>query len=394
MADRQGYEQARGWQRRQAMRWGALGAILLVAGCQTTPKGPPRPVAPPSEDGLTQGLPTDAGRHRIALLVPLTGPNAAVGESISNAANMAVLDTGGERIRMTVYDTGTNPGAAAEKAITEGNKLILGPLLAEDVRAAADVGRKYRVPLIAFSNDVSVAGNGTYLLGFTPAQAVTRVVGYAKSRGMTRFAGLVPATVYGQRAQTALTRSVEDAGGTLVSVQSYDRNSGAIMAAISRLNKSGKADAILIADASKTAVQAIPILRRGPSAQARILGTELWNAESNLSSPVLSGAWFASVPDGIYGQMAAKYRTRFGAAPYRLSSLGYDAVLLATKVAANWKPGTPFPLRALDDPAGFTGVDGVFRFNAYGVAERGLEVQQIAPSGTTTISAAPKNFDD
>ena len=394
MAESAGVGQVTGWQRRHLLRWGVVSAALFAAGCQTAPKAPPKPVAPPPEESVTQGLPADAMRHRIALLVPLTGPNAGVGESISNAANMAVLDTGGERIRMTVYDTGANAAAAAEKAVADGNKLILGPLLAEDVRAAADVGRKYRVPLIAFSNDVSVAGNGTYLLGFTPAQAVARVVSYARTRNMTRFAGLVPAGVYGQRAQTALTRAVEDVGGTLVSVQSYDRNSGAVMSAISRLNKAGKADAILIADATRTAVQAIPIIRRGPSATARILGTELWNAESDLSSPVLTGAWFASVPDGVYGQMATKYRARFGTAPYRLSSLGYDAVLLATKVAAGWKPGTPFPLRALDDPSGFAGVDGVFRFNAYGVAERGLEVQQVGPGGTSIISPAPKSFDD
>jgi branched-chain amino acid transport system substrate-binding protein len=394
MADRQGVGQAMDGGRRQFVRWGLVSAALFLVGCQTTPKGPPKPIAAPGSDAATQALPPDATRHRIALLVPLTGANAAVGESISNAANMAVLDTGGERIRMTVYDTGTNAAAAAEKAISEGNKLILGPLLAEDVRAVAEVGRKYRVPLIAFSNDVSVAGNGTYLLGFTPAQAVARVVGFARDKGAAKFAGLVPAGVYGQRAQTALTRSVEDAGAKLVSVQTYDRTSPSIMGAISRLNKAGKADAVLIADASKTAAQAIPILRRGPNAQARILGTELWNSESNLSLSALNGAWFASVPDGIYAQMANRYRTRFGAAPFRLSSLGYDAVLLATKVAVNWKPGTSFPLQALDDPAGFSGIDGVFRFNAYGVAERGLEVQQVGPSGPQIISPAPKSFED
>lgn len=394
MADREGAGQAMDWGRRQLMRWGLLSAALFVAGCQVVPKAPPKPVTAPVEEGPAQGLPADAMRHRIALLVPLAGSNAAIGESISNAANMAVLDTGGERIRMTVYDTSGGAAKAAEKAIGEGNKLILGPLLAEDVREAAEVGRKYRVPLIAFSNDVSVAGNGTYLLGFTPAQAVTRVVSYAKARGLTRFAGLVPAGVYGQRAQTALTRAVEDSGGVLVSVQSYDRNAGAVMGAISRLNKAGKADAILIADASRTAVQAIPIIRRGPSASARILGTELWNTEGNLASPALVGAWFASVSDGVYTQMASRYRARFGTAPFRLSSLGYDAVLLATKVAANWKPGTPFPLRALDDTGGFAGIDGPFRFNAYGVAERALEVQQIGSSGPAVVSPAPKSFEE
>lgn len=394
MADRQGMGQAIDSGCRRLIRWAVMGAAVFLAACQTTPKAPPGPIAPPSTDAATQALPPDAGRHRIALLVPLTGPNAAAGESIANAANMAVLDTGGETIRMTVYDTGSDAAAAAEKAIAEGNKLILGPLLAEDVRAAAEVGRKYRVPLIAFSNDVSVAGNGTYLLGFTPAQAVARVVDFARSKGLRRFAGLVPSTVYGQRAQTALTRSVEEAGGTLVSVQSYDRNSVSIMGAISRLNKAGRADAVLIADSSKTAILAVPILRRGPNAKARLLGTELWNAEGNLTAPILSGAWFASVPGDNYAQIESRYRARFGVAPYRLSSLGYDAVLLATKVAANWKPGASFPLQALDDPTGFSGVDGVFRFNAYGVAERGLEVKQLGPSAPQTISPAPKSFEN
>lgn len=394
MADDMGEGQATDLKRRKIMRWGLVGAVLFMAGCQVVPKGPPRPVEAPPEEGPVAGLPSDATRHRIALLVPLTGSNAGIGQSIANAANMAVLDTGGERIRVTVYDTAGGAAAAAGKAIAEGNKLILGPLLAEDVRAAAEVGRRSRVPLIGFSNDVSVAGNGTYLLGFTPAQSVSRVVGYARSKGLVKFAGLVPAGVYGQRAQTALARSVEEAGGSLVSVQSYDRNAGAIMGAISRINKAGAADAILIADSSRTAVQAIPIIRRGPSASAKILGTELWNTEASLSSPTLNGAWFASVSDGVYTQMAAKYRTRFGMAPYRLSSLGYDAVLLATKVATNWKLGTPFPLRALDDTSGFAGIDGPFRFNAYGVAERALEVQQVGPSGTTVVAPAPKGFVD
>jgi hypothetical protein len=38
-------------------------------------------------------LPTDTARHRVALLVPLSGENAAVGRSIANATTMALLDT-------------------------------------------------------------------------------------------------------------------------------------------------------------------------------------------------------------------------------------------------------------------------------------------------------------
>jgi ABC-type branched-subunit amino acid transport system substrate-binding protein len=100
---------------------------------------------------VTPTLPTDVARHRVALLVPLSGENGPVGESIANAANMAVLDTGGKTIRVTTYDTNLGAMAAAQKAIADGNKLILGPLLADDVRAVSAVGRAAKVPLISFS---------------------------------------------------------------------------------------------------------------------------------------------------------------------------------------------------------------------------------------------------
>ena len=78
--------------------------------------------------------------------------------------------------------------------------------------------------------------------------------------------------------------------------------------------------------------------------------------------------------------------------PSRLASLSYDSVLLAASVADGaWKPGQPFPQKALDDPQGFAGVDGIFRFRG-NVAERGLEVQQVTPQGFATVSPAPTNF--
>ncbi|PMV13189.1 penicillin-binding protein activator, partial [Pseudomonas sp. GW704-F2] len=84
-------------------------------------------------------IPTDTQRHRVALLVPLSGPNAGVGQSLANATQMALLDSKNERIRITSYDTATGATLAAQKALADGNQLILGPLLADDVRAVAPI---------------------------------------------------------------------------------------------------------------------------------------------------------------------------------------------------------------------------------------------------------------
>ena len=385
----------------------ALSLAATIAACAPTVKRP-TPPPPVVEDN---GPVAEENRNRVAVLVPTTGPNGALGRSIANAASMAMLDANGRNIRLTVYNTAAGAASAAQRALAEGNRLILGPLLAEDVRAVAPIARAGGVPLITFSNDVSVAGNGVYVMGFVPAQSIERVVSYARSRGIERFAGLIPAGVYGQRASVAFTKAVNDSGGRVVAMQNYTRDGASITAAVKKLiGATGKAqirpdgsvaaprgsaagfDALLIADSGRIALITAPMLSKA-SGHVQLLGTELWNTEPGLAkAPAMSGAWFASVPDGTFRQLASRYRARFNASPYRLSSLGYDAALLAVKVGKSWAPRTPFPRAALADGGGFSGIDGAFRFNGSGVAERMLEINQITANGFDAVSPAPRSF--
>ena len=87
-----------------------------------------------------------------------------------------------------------------------------------------------------------------------------------------------------------------------------------------------------------------------------------------------------------------RYRAKYGTAPLRLASLGYDSMLLTISVSRNWDPRRRFPVNAITDPEGFVGVDGVFRFGRDGVAQRGLEVRQITAAGTSVASPAPPAF--
>jgi ABC-type branched-subunit amino acid transport system substrate-binding protein len=382
--------------RNLAGRGVALALGLLLAGCSTVvPKGPQQaPPPPPKQAGTQPGRLPEDQRDRVAVLVPLSGPEAGIGQSIANAANMALIDSGGQGVRITAYDTATGAAPAVQKALAEGNKLILGPLLAEDVRVVAPIAAARHVPVLSFSNDVSVAGNGVYLLGFTPTESVDRIVSYAKERGLGRLAALVPNGVYGRRASNAMLRAAENAGATVVSMQGFDRSPASLAAAIKRLGDPKGYDALLIADNGRIALAAAPIVRKSGSA-AKLLGTELWNTEPELAaSKLMSGAWFAAVSDGLYSQFAAKYRARFGKGPYRLSSLGYDSVLLAVRISAEWKAGMDFPEARLTDKGGFSGVDGAFRFDRDGIAERVLEVKQIGTGGVTVVSPAPQGFGD
>jgi ABC-type branched-subunit amino acid transport system substrate-binding protein len=359
-------------------------SALGLAGCQT--RAPFRPVGPPPV-GPTGEL--EGQRHRVALIIPLTGEDGGVGTSIANAANLALLDTGDRTIRLLTYDSSGGANAAAERAIAEGAELILGPLLAEDVRAVAPVAKRANVPVVAFSNDAAVAGDGIYILGFTPGQAIDRVVRYSRGKGAARFGVLVPTGLYGQRAAQAMLGSVRSSGGQMAGLETFNRSPAAVRAAATALSAKGRMDAVLLADSGRIATVAAAGLKPGP----RLLGTELWASDRTLGqTPRLRGALYAAAPEARFAQLVTRYKARYGKTPYRLGSLGYDAVLLTVRAAKSWPVGRPFPMRSLADRDGFAGVDGIFRFGRDGVAERSLEVRQVSAAGSTIVSPAATAF--
>lgn len=372
----------------------ALGAVVLLAGCKVIPKGVPEPTPPPTP-APTDGLPADQARHRVALLVPLTGPNAAVGQSIANATTMALLDTNAKNLRITTYDIASGPAAAASKAIADGNRLILGPIQAEDVPPIATIARAARVPLVTYTGSTGVAARDVFVMSTVPEASLARTVVYAVKTGSKRFALLAPKGEYGQRAAAAYAEAVKSAGGTLVQTQTYDRSNTSVISAAQRMKTKGGFDAVLIADSARFAVQAAAQLKAPGAVAPRILGPELWNGEASVySSPALRGALFSAISDTRFRTFADSYKSRFGVAPYRLATMGYDSVLLSIRIARDWQPGTPFPLARVTDTGGFLGIDGPFRFGAGGVIDRALEVRQVQAKGVGIVSAAPDRFTD
>jgi len=372
------------------------GAAALLSGCTIIPdtdRGVAGPISTPTPQPSATALPTDATRHRVALLVPLSGNAADVGQALANATTMALLDTNAENLRITTYDTGRGASAAARQAIADGNKLILGPLLADNVSSVQAVARPSGVPSIAFSNDSSVASADVFVMGHIPEQSVRRSIQYARQNGSNSFAALLPEGDYGQRSYNALQNSLADFGGNLVSFERYARGNTSIVGAAQRLRSRGGYDTVLIADGARLAVQAAGELRADGAEGARLLGTELWSGEAALTqSAAVNGALFSAVSDGRFRRFSESYQSRFGTRPHRIATLGYDAVLLSLRIAREWRVGSDFPKNRLYDQGGFLGVDGAFRFNRGGIAERALEVREVRGSQIATVEAAPTSF--
>ena len=72
--------------------------------------------------------------------------------------------------------------------------------------------------------------------------------------------------------------------------------------------------------------------------------------------------------------------------------MGYDAVLLTIRMTRDWQVGTQFPTGSLYDRGGFLGIDGPFRFDRRGIAQRALEVRRVQGGKVLTADPAPASF--
>lgn len=382
---------------------GVLSALILavlVAACSPAMigNGPPGPTV---AHGPVPGETLGTGSVKVGLLLPLsaTGNAGQIALTMKNAADLALREFSTADVQILVKDDrGTADGAraAASQAISDGARLILGPIFAQSVTAAASVAKPAGVPVVAFSSDATTASKGVYLLSFLPQNDVIRVVRYAAGQGKRSFAALLPNNGYGTVVEAALQKVVADASGRIFSLERYDLERVSMQAkatAVAGIVKGGSVDAIVMPDAGDAAPFLAQVLAAGGvrAAQVKYLGSGQWDDPRILKESNLNGAWFPGPDRAGFDAFAVRYQAAFGSLPARQASLAYDATSLAAGLAARFGKDA-YSEKVLTNPSGFIGVDGAFRFRANGTNERGLAIYQINRGTVQVLEPAPKNF--
>jgi ABC-type branched-subunit amino acid transport system substrate-binding protein len=375
----------------------AVTAAILAA-CSTQLGGGP-PVAQRPGEAATANAAVGEGQVRVALILPFSGQgNASVaGQSMKNAAEMALAEFKSPNIQLLVKDDGgTVQGAqaAAQQAISEGAEIIIGPIFAQSVSGVAQIARASNIPVIAFSTDVSVAARGVYLLSFLPETDVRRIVDFSVSRGKRSFAALLPDNAYGTVVEGAFQQEVSRRGGRVLVLEKYTPDGNRINEAVRRVSQAAnQVDTIFIPDSPDAVPQVVnALVANGVDLRrVQLLGSGLWEDSRISSTGAIEGAWYAAPGATGFSNFSSRYRARFGQDPVRTATLGYDAVALVAALVKTQGPQR-FSETALTNPSGFAGIDGVFRFRPDGTNERGLAVLRVTPSGGQVLSPAPQSF--
>jgi branched-chain amino acid transport system substrate-binding protein len=381
--------------------------------------GGPVPLAAGQPGGPPIAGPTG---QRVAILLPLSGARADIGQSMLHAAQLAL-----DAPALDAKDTGGTPdgaAAAARAAIADGAGLILGPLTAQETAAVAPIARQAGVAVLAFTNDPSQAQPGVWTLGITPGQQVRRLVAAAQGQGKTQIAALLPDNDFGHAMGQALMQATTSAGLPSPNVRFYSRGMAAINAATRDLSgyasRRGPIDAqmraaraegtpegrrraqelaksaiappsfnaLLLADTGEALAEIAAVLPYYDvdRSAVKIMGPALW-ASSSSGSGQFTGAWYAAPDPAARGSFEQAYTAKFGSAPSPLADLAYDAASIARVLGGRGG----FSVGALTQPSGFVGVDGWLALLPDGQVRRALAVFDIERGGPQMVEPAPQS---
>ena len=360
----------------------SLGLLVALAAC--APQAPIMVGPPPS------GAPADMGRTRVALLLPLSGQQEALGRALQQASELALFEQNDRRVEFVPLDTaGTAMGAgdAARRAVSLGAVSMVGPLTGAETAGAAPVAQAARLPVLAFTNDASQARAGVWTLGVTPEQQMRRVMGSAMSSGARQFGMVAPDDAFGRALAAAMRQVAADFNVPSPAIALFNERAGAAgpVQEMSR-RATNPIDAVVIGATGFRARELAAAIRADAQENPRplLLGHALWIADAGLANePALHGALFPAPDERARNAFDGRYQQAFGQRAPRIAGVAHDAAVMAAGLAVAPAGTTP------DAMPRFDGVDGPVQLRANGVVDRSLALFRVSPNGDAVLVEPP-----
>jgi ABC-type branched-subunit amino acid transport system substrate-binding protein len=322
-------------------------------------------------------------------------------QSLENAARLAMADLQGVQIDLRVYGTAGNPEQARTaglQAVSDGAKIILGPVYAESANAVAVALAQQNINVLSFSNNPIIArGNGNlFILGHTFENAADRLVHLAIERGKSRFMVIHSTDLSGQLGLQAVEKAVLANGGTLVGAVAHEFSQNGVLRAVPeavQMAREMAPDAVFLTANTAGALplfsQMLPEAGLSP-VDIQFIGLSRWDIPAQtLALPGVQGGWFARPDTATSAQFRARYKEAYAGDAHPIGGLAYDGIAAIGALAGS---GTSLGAAGLTQSAGFQGTGGIFRFNSDGTNERGLSVAQVVDSQALEIDPAPRSF--
>ena len=345
------------------------------------------------------------GSVRIGVINSMTGPDAPIGEHLTNGIKLAQeeLERRGIRVEVVWEDDASRPQAAAaafEKLATRDQVAgVVGPYTSGAAAAVSKLVERHRLPTLlptAVGEELTRQGNTWLFRLNAPAHTFVSVLveaALALERPRT-LAVVFENNEFGASIAKMGRQYAESKGLRVVSSLPFPANGSGARAAISEV-KAQSPDLVLMAAHATDALSLMRQAREVGLSPMLFLGAGAgfsvprFAEEQSLSRGVLTSTqWTGEVPWPGAKEFAAKYRSRFGKGPTYHAACAYQAAIIMATTAAGVggdREKVQAALRrgiwdGLMGPVKFSDYDGFTNQNNHVVL-----VEQVQEGGFTTV---------
>ncbi len=244
---------------------------FYLAGCgQNSTHAPSSVSAALLEDRLNGAANIGTGAPQlIALLIPLQGPLASVGQAVKQGFTAAAQENG-QNPQIIIIDTSKEPTiqAAYDKALAQNAQFVVGPLLKPQVQALASLQLSTPVLALNYLNpDISMPAE-LYQFGLSPLDEAREAARKAWQKGLRSALIMTANGNWGTQIGQAFANEWKNLGGNVVDRLTLAQNSSALTRQVSHFlqfkpphDRRTDFDVIFLASDPKLGRQVNPLLK-------------------------------------------------------------------------------------------------------------------------------------
>lgn len=321
-----------------------------------------------------------AAKVKIGFVNSITGPEAPIGENLTNGVTLALEDLKKQGVDVDLIkedDTGKpdKSMAAFEKLATrDGVAGVVGPYSSKCASALAKLAEKYKVPLlipVAAKDDITRQNlKWTFRLSATTTDYATILLDMAGSLGKPKTMAIINEnTDFGTSGAKAANEYAAKRGIKVVAEEAYAPGSPDYRSTLASI-KSKNPDVVFMVSYVADAILLMRQSREiGLKPQAFLgagagFATTAFAKEQEISNNIFSSTqWTGDVNWPGAKDFAARYRTRFGKEPTYHAATAYEAMMIMGRTAA--KARDPKKTRDALKSGKWNGIMGEVQFLDY-----------------------------
>jgi branched-chain amino acid transport system substrate-binding protein len=336
----------------------------------------------PVLSALALALPAGAGAQvKIGFINSITGPEAPIGENLTNGVDMAVEDLKAKGIQVQLIkqdDTGKPQVAMSSmEQLATGDEVaaLVGPYTSANANAVAKLAQQYKVPQVipaAAKEDITRQGyDFVFRLNAPAHQYAQSLIDAALAFGKPKSVAFVyESTDFGTSVSTAGKDYAAKKGLQVVADEAYQKGAQDYRSTLTKIKAmnpdlvfmvSYVADAILLMRQSKEV---------GLKPQAFLGGgagfdTAQFEGEKEISNLVYSVTqWTPDMGTAGAAEFAKRYQQKYGKKPTYHAACAYAAMTIAGETASK-AGGDRQKIREALATGTWTGIMGEVKFEAY-----------------------------